>query len=337
MSEQKEVDMIQEENDIYEGSMEEALPKNTGQNKYDAALSLIEETKRIVNRTDEHMQACKLLLEDDLKAYEEAKSSLFEHSLEKSERLLEEFGEISLEKESGEAYEPFEPKEEIEPFKVQNINRGRLRGFLFSLFFGAATLVALLYIAADKLGTTLGIEQMASFDMLAPLFSWFSEFLTGSDDLYIGLTVVSVVVLGVMAIVYLVCLKIKESSNLKFAAQQLHDAQSYCESKTDCKTKMEKVDKHINERINALNLYQVLLNEQNGKLERIRYIEAEKTMETMHPKSLEEVRDTEDLLETIHMLIETPMSEEGDLSSKSVLVLRRVEEKAEAFIAKFYR
>jgi hypothetical protein len=139
-----------------------------------------------------------------------------------------------------------------------------------------------------------------------------------------------------MVIVYLVRVKTKANANLRFANQQLLDAQAYKEAKGDCKSEMEKVDKHMNESINALNLYQVLLNEQNGKLERIRYIEAEKTPETLHPKSLAEVVDTQKMLEAIHMLMETPMSEEGKLSSKSALVLRRTQEKAEEFIGKLY-
>lgn len=331
--------VIHEEANEPQGSYEEPVeevPNRIIENKHDAALELVKEAKLIVKLTDEQMQACKLLLSDDLKEYEEAKSALFEHSLKKSESLLEEFGELPSERDVDEDFVIFESKDEINPMEVQDISSGKFTGVLLSLIAGFATLLGLLYVATEKLGTTLRLDHVPSLETISPILAWFSTPLTGNADFNIGTTVVAVSVVVVMAVVYLVRVKTKANANLKFATQQLADAQAYSEAKGDCKTEMEKVDKHINESINALNLYQVLLNEQNGKLERIRYIEAEKITETLHPKSLAEVVDTENLLETIHLLMETPMSEEGKLSSKSALVLRRTQEKAEEFIGKLY-
>lgn len=321
---------------VYEEPVEEVVPNRIIENKHDAALELVKEAKQIVKMTDEQMQECRLLLADDLRGYEEAKSALLEKSLEKSEKLLEEIGEVASEREIDEDFVIFEPKDEIEPMEVEDISSGKFTGFLLSLIAGLATLFGLLYVATEKLSTTLRLDQLPSLETITPILSWFSTPLTGSADFNMGTTVVAVAVLAVMAIVYLVRVKTKANANLRFATQQLQDAQAYSEAKGDCKSEMENVDRHINESINALNLYQVLLNEQNGKLERIRYIEAEKTTETLHPKSLEEVVDTQKLLESIHMLMDTPMSEEGKLASRSALVLRRTQEKAEEFIGKLY-
>lgn len=317
---------------VSEGLTGETVSKN----RHDTAQGMVEEAREIVKQTEMQMQECRLLLADDLIGYEEAKNSLFEKSLAKSEILLGEVGEIPEAREVDEDFVLFEPKEEIAPFEVRDINSGRFTGVLLALLAGVAALLGLVYLATQKLGTTLKLDQTPSMEMISTHLSWFSTPFTGNADFNIGTTVVVSSVILVVAIVYLLRVTLKANENFRFAADQLKDAHAYSEAKGDCKSEMEKVDEHIKESIKLLNLYQVLLNEQNGKLERIRYIEPDKDLEALHPKSLSAILDTQKLLEAIHVLMETPMSEEGRLSSRSALILRRTQEKAEEFIDKLY-
>ena len=317
-------------------SSEEGVQYSTGKSKHETALDLVHEAKNVVAQTDEQMQACKVLLSDDLEAYESAKSELYATSLEKSEALLEKIGKVPETKEAEGDFVLFEPREEVAPIEIKDISSGKFTGAVSALLVGTATLFALLFTASMKLDLALTLDQLPSMETLSPLFAWFSIPFTGNADLNIGATVVVLSVLIVMSIVYMVRVKLKASENLRFATQQLEDAQAYSEAKGDCKSEMEKVDTHINESIRAMNLYQVLLTEQNGTLERILYIEGDKDPEALHPNSLAAVMDTRKLLDAIHLLMETPMSEEGKLSPKRALVLQRTEEKAEEFIDSLY-
>ncbi|MCF6207142.1 MAG: hypothetical protein L3J47_09665, partial [Sulfurovum sp.] len=81
---------------------DDALEQIGNLKKHDAALLLITKTKHIVNDTEKQLDACKLLLEEDLKSYQDAKASLKENALDESEILLNEVGYKSGEEDEAE-------------------------------------------------------------------------------------------------------------------------------------------------------------------------------------------------------------------------------------------
>ncbi len=77
--------------------------------------------------------------------------------------------------------------------------------------------------------------------------------------------------------------------------KQFVEAELYTEKKANCKVEMDKVDAHMKDTIDTLKTYEVLFNEQKGKLQRILFIEGEKEKSTeYHDKSFTEIRDTKD-------------------------------------------
>jgi hypothetical protein len=100
---------------------------------------------------------------------------------------------------------------------------------------------------------------------------------------------------------------------------------------------MDKVDAHMKESIETLKMYEVIFNEQKGKLERILHIEGEHQKSTeYHEKSYTEIRETKELIETIKHFMMMPMSEEGKLSEKSVLLLQRAKTKMDKILERLY-
>ena len=76
---------------------------------------------------------------------------------------------------------------------------------------------------------------------------------------------------------------------------------------------------------------------QRGKLQRILHIEGEREKSTeYHDKSYAEIRDTKELIRTIKDFMDTPMSEEGKLSSKSELLLQNTKDQINKVIDRFY-
>ena len=129
----------------------------------------------------------------------------------------------------------------------------------------------------------------------------------------------------------------KASKNLNHATAQLEAAEEYTVQKGSCKDEMDKVDAHIHDTIATLKTYQVLFNEQKGKLQRILHIEGEKEeISEYHQKSISEMKETQELINAVRSFIATAMSEEGKLSGKSTLFLHSAKSKMQKVIERLY-
>jgi hypothetical protein len=317
---------------------EDALAQIANLKKHDAAVLLITKTKHIVADTEKQLDACKLLLQEDLKSYEEAKESLKQHALHESESLLEQLGYGKEEHDTRKEDEiVFQPKEEIPPFDVKEVSSGKFSSSLLALVGGALTFTGLVYLATEKVGVTLDVTQIPSYELAAKVFGWYATLFGGKPDLFLGGAFVVIMTLFVMGLIYGIRVSSHANSNLSFAKRQLEEAQEYAKHKSNCKEEMDKVDAHMNEAISLLKTYEVILNEQIGKLKRILHIEGMKEDVTQyHEKSLLEMRDTDALVKAIRNFIATSMSEEGRLSGKSTMFLHSAKSKLQKFLDRHY-
>jgi len=305
--------------------------------KNDAAKLLVKKATIIVNESEAQLQECRLLLESDLKGYESAKEALKENGLDASESLLESLGYPAESSAADEDLVVFEPKEEIAPIHIKNVSSGAFTGFIMALVFGLGTLLGMVYVATEKLGITLDLSKVPGPETMDPILKWYSAAIGLPGSTTIGTTVIAVAVLLVMWIVYKIRVSLKAAANVRMAKAQLLEAEAYSEKKGSCKQEMDKVDAYINEAIETLKLYQVILNEQKGKLERILHIEKEKVVDSdFHHKSLAEINDTQELVVAIKDFMSVPMSEEGKLSGKSSLFLHRAKSKIQKVLDRLY-
>ena len=304
--------------------------------KNDAAKLLVEKANIIVNESDAQMKACKILLSDDLKGYEAAKKALNEGGFNECETLLSELGYIDNDEETVEEDGVvFEPKEDLPPIALKDVSSGKFTSFLLALIGGAATLGGMAYVATEKLGVTLDLSKVTAPETLKPVFDWYGK-LVGFDS-NTGIALVAIVTLLVMWIIYAIRVSSKGTKNLHFAMQQLEEAEVYCAHKSNCKEEMDKVDEHIQDTISTLKTYQVLFNEQKGKLQRILHIEGEKEeLSEYHKKSISEMKETQGLINSIRSFMATAMSEEGKLSGKSILFLHSAKSKMQKVIEGLY-
>ena len=323
------------EGDTLEDS--DALEQIANMKKNEAADMLVEKTKHIVNDAEKQMEACKLLLAEDLKGYDEAKAALKSGALDESEELLTVLG---VENEEGddanEEVVVFEAKEELPPFIVKEVSSGKFTGFLMALVAGLLTFVGLVYLATEKVGVTLDVTKVPSADTAKEVLGWYATLFGGKPDLFLGGAFVLIVSLLVMWIVYAVRVATKASANLAFAKQQLSDAEAYVKQKGSCKEEMDKVDAHIQDAIATMKSFEVILHEQNAKLKRIMHVEGHKENSEYHDKSREEMQHTRMLVDTIKEFMSIPMSEEGKLSGKSTLFLHSAKSKLQKMIDRLY-
>jgi len=313
------------------------FPKEKKVKKHIQAIELVEKAKNIVQSAEAQTEECKLLLMSDLKEYDTAKRSLKKGGLEVCSDLLEKAGtqtSVRLEEEAGSIV--FETKEEISPMPIKGVSSGRFTGVVYALLAGVITAITLIYLATEKLGITLIVTKTPSAERIENIMTTFSTFV-GLDNYYAGIGLFVAAVFFVTVLVYLIRTALKGNANLHFAVKQFAEAEVYTETKENCKTEMDKVDAHMKESIETLKMYEVIFNEQKGKLERILHIEGEQQKSTeYHEKSYMEIRETKELIETIKHFMMMPMSEEGKLSEKSVLLLQRAKTKMDKILERLY-
>jgi len=306
--------------------------------KNEVAELLVKEAKIIVDESENQLDQCKLLLSNDLKDYELAKQSLKKNGMDASENLLAVLGyEAEEENEVTEDTVVFKPKEELAPIIIRNVSSGAFTGFILALIAGFATIVGMAYVATEKKGITLDLSQVTTPEALAPVLKWYGSLVGITANQIVGAAVIILAALLVMWIVYKIRVSIKAGSNVHMAKVQLSAAEEYSVQKGTCKEEMDKVDAYIREAIGTLKTYQIILNEQKGKLERIKHLEYEK-IETsdFHHKSMLEMKDTQELISVIKDFMSVPMSEEGKLSDNSNLFLQRAKDRIQKVLDRLY-
>jgi len=322
-----------------EGTVVLETAKEPKEKKHQKALRLVAQAKQIVKDAEEQTQACKLLLADDLKEYDDAKRSLRSGGMDACLSLLEQLGYQPNEAKQmvEEKVVVFEPKEEISPIVLKNVSSGRFTGFVYALASGVATTVGLTYLATEKLGMTLDITKVPTPETMQTITTWFSTSVGFEPNVYVGAGILGLASVSVMALVYGLRVALRGSKNLHFAVKQFVEAEIYTEYKADCKAEMDKVDAHMKETVSTLKLYEVLFNEQKGKLERIIHIEGSKSKSTdYHEKSYAEIRETKNLVRAIETFISLPMSKEGRLSDDSVEALSKAKAQVDKMLERLY-
>lgn len=314
----------------------EDVQKSPRIKKHIVAKEIIEKAKHIVHTSEKELNACKLLLENDLREYTDAKEALNEGGLEESKILLVELDYTTIEA-LDKVEEPIvEIENDVEPITVKEIYSGRFTGVISSLIAGTLTLGGLAFLATQKLGMTLDINKVPNLEVINKISHWYADIINMGENVQIGMGLIILIVLVVMSLVYALRVGLKSDSNLHFANMQMQETQKLVEKKQNCKTQMEKVDAHINDAIATLKAYQVLLNEQNGKLHRIIYFEKkEAKTQNYATSSKEEMDQTKDLIVSVQALISQPLLEKNKLTNETVHALSEAKEKIESFLKRF--
>ncbi|HEY9190154.1 MAG TPA: hypothetical protein VIM88_04755 [Sulfurovum sp.] len=303
--------------------------------KHSKAKSLIEKAKKIADETAVRTEACRRLLEDGLSVYEEARSALKQDTLEPCISLLKQSGyQVKREEERPAGALP--KQKSLRPFVPKSISSGRATGFFYALAGGIVTAMGMVYLSTQKLEMTLDPARVPTENEMDSILAWFSTIIGVQENVAIGTAVLGFTVLSVMLLVYLVHRRLKARNDLHLAVKQFVEAELYAEQQPDCTEEMKKLDAHIQDTIGTLKAYQVLLNEQKGKLQRILYFEGEKEKgASYHSRSLAEIEETKELVERIIALIEVPVVEDGKIHEQSIHSLQRAKEKLYAVIKRF--
>ena len=301
-------------------------------------MHLVKKTKKMLKEVNDREEACKRLLEKDIKAYEDARSALKTNGLDACTSLVKTLGYQTRNDELEEKETVvFTPKKELKPLVLKDISRGRFSGLLLALLGGIVTAIGLVYLATEKVNMTLNVTRVPSEDETQSILAWFSTLLGLHEDVTIGAGVLGFLVILVMTLIYVTRVNMKTSCNLHIAVKQFIEAEFYIAKKINCQAETDKIDMHIKDTIGIMRTYEVLLTEQKGKLERILYVEGEREKSIdYHNKSYAVIRETKELIRAIREYMNSPMVEEGKLSVKSVFLLHHAKKQADKMLKRFY-
>lgn len=306
--------------------------------KHTKTLYLVKKTKKMLREVNDQVEACKRLIEKGIKEYEDAKLQLKANGLDACAALVKKLGYETkndiLEEEK--TVLPT-PHKELNPLVLKNISSGRFTGLVYALLGGVATAIGLVYLATEKLNMTVNVTKVPSEDEIQSIMAWFSTLLGLHEDVTIGASVLGSFVILVMIIIYVVSVRLKRRSSLHLAVKQFIEAELYIEKKANCKDEADKIVMHIKDTIGMMRTYEVLLNEQKGKLERIHYVEGEREKSIdYHHKSHTEIEETKELIRVIREYMNAPIVDEGKLSEKSVLLLQHAKDHADKIFKQLY-
>lgn len=305
--------------------------------KHLEAKKLVDEAKSIAAVSQSELSECIEQLDTDIRKYEDAKKAFNEGVLSDAKALLYELGHTKESNESTEESVTVSiPTKDAKPIVLKDVHSGRFTGLILSFFGGIITFIGLIYLATEKLNMTLYVDKIPDNDTIHDIFAWFGTLFGRSDDAMNGGLFVVVVVLSVMALIYLLRVSLKGASNLRFATKQMKETQKYITYNSNCKVEMERMDAHILDAINVLKDYDVVLQEQNAKLARIRHFEGKQSSLTgYHDKSVQEMNSTQNLIENISQFMSASISEDEKLSSNSTLFLHSAKESMQKILSKF--
>ncbi|NEW59704.1 hypothetical protein GSY74_00265 [Sulfurovum sp. bin170] len=314
--------------------IEEDMVKTSTKNEQ--AKELMKSSAQLISEADSAVEITKKSVSENVNKFEDAKKSLLNTTLTQSQDLLE---RASYEYSKQELDDPFEVSLGTidENIKVGNISSGGFSGFILALLAALGVVGAWIYVASTELGVALTPEIINNEAEQTSIFKWIGG-ITGADvDPILGMVTVGVTALLIAWIIYKLRVSMKENKNFRVANETFEKSNIYVEHQQEAKTEMQRIDEHIVEIIPVIENYRVLLNEQNAKLERVLHIEGIKEDNSeYHSSSVENMRESERLIQRVEELVTTPITKDGQLNEASVTALIEAKSVSDYFVSKLY-
>jgi len=305
--------------------------------KNEQAKELIAKSKEIIYKADIEVEAIKKSIANDVEKFEELKNSLLSTTIPQNKSLLEKASFVYIPPERDEEFEISIDNGDND-ITIKDISGGSFTAFIFAIISMLATAIGWMYLASTQVGIEIKPPVIPDNASIDKMLAWIGGGMTGGD----GNTLYGMITIGVSALiigwfVYKIIVSLKENRNLKVAKETFEKSNQYLEKQKETKIELERIDEHIKKIVPLLEDYQVLLNEENAKLQRIIHVEGElEDNSQYHPSSIEEMKETERLMEKIEEVMTRPITKEGRLNENSIYALNEAINLYEYYLSKIY-
>jgi predicted transposase YbfD/YdcC len=306
-------------------------------NKHDLAKTMLEASQTRIKSTDDEIEACLARIDEDINGFKQVESRFFNTTLQPSQKLLKELGaaERVLDSTPTPTVDLHDP--DIQTVEIKPISSGRMNGFMLGLLGGVAALGGWCYTATQSLGLPLLPEKLPDVERWTQVLEWTSQKLGQGSNAVVGATAIVLALIAIIWVIYWLTKTITAGSNLKKAVRIEEDTEFYCSKKGECKGQMEKVREHIAHAKKTIEKYDVLLAEQNARLNRALYIEEVEKYDQLNAKTKEDVKTIKKLAAEVERFMETPMAEHGILSKEGIEILEEVNKAANDHVMALYQ
>lgn len=300
---------------------------------------MMQEAREMVEKSEKETSNYINILDKDIAHYEVVKANLVNNYVHESQKLLANYeleNVVALDENKQVINVANAPK--VDALKVSELSSGKFEGIILGFMSAIIIIISWIYIASHFLSLKLDSSGIPSLDNLNKILLWIGGKNTGGDgNIPIGIIIV-LISASVMAYgIYIFYIELQNKNNMAEAKGVAQEVKFYCTKKEECKEEMKRISEHLNIVIDVIKTASIYLDEQNATLRRIRYIEGDVDLNSLHPLSQSEIRRTNILLNGIEELILTDMSSKnGTLSSKSEDELEKTIKRHHSYKEKIY-
>ncbi len=304
-------------------------------NSKDELSSKIENIKQEINLVYKQYQNSLNNFENESISLAKQENEILNSTIKDSIDLLKSLKVDNLDNLNNEISEiKLDNKKEI--LNVKHPSKGKVKG----LFWG--TLTALISIAAiGAYGAKLAnlplnittFMQKSNIDTIITKYFKLLHINLSIENGYI-LAVAIPLILGF--IIYKIITFAQKFKNRKYVEHLEENAKEY---KKELENKIEELQNIIEqiEKVKPINeKFDIILKEQNAKLNRILFLEKPESFDELHEKSKQEVVKTKELLEKILKLMNTPVIENNKLNEELINNLKETDEYINEIIKSLY-
>jgi len=239
-------------------------------------------------------------------------------------KILEKFKQLKIDNLQNikNSINDIELENQEELLKIQEPPSGKFKGFMLGLFVALITITALFaygaYLAKLPLKPPT-LLQKSNLDLISQKFVELTHLQIPSWG---GYVLVALIALIVWFLVYKLIVLLTGLKNQKYISKKEQESQEYKLNLQRKKQNLIDLIEHINKVMSVNKKYDIILQEQNAKLNRIMFIEEPKEISDLHPKSKAEVDKTILLVDELVKLMDTPVSINDKLNPHSIDALK---------------
>jgi len=301
--------------------------------------NMIAEAREMVQKSEKETVDCINILDKDIAHYEVVKSNLISDYIHESHRLLENYELKDLvELDENKQVINIKNAPKVDTINVRDLSSGVVEGVILGAISALIIMYSWIYIASHFLSISLDSSGIPSSEHLNSILLWIGGGNTGGEgNIIMGISIMVITALIVAYGVYALKVHLQSETNIEKAKEVKEEVKFYCIKKEECKEQMKRISEHLNIVIDVMKTASIYLDEQNATLRRIRHIEGDVDMNSLHPLSQSEVRRTNILLNGIEELISTDMSSKnGTLSPKAEEELEKTIKRHHSYKEKIY-
>ena len=247
-------------------------------------------------------------LEETTKAFIEQENKIVDTTVADSLELLNSLNVGSL-ADANKNIAQIEHDNKESLIKIKNPSKGTAKGLFWGILGAAATTAGALLYGAKLTNLPLNIPTFMQKVNLDTIATKYSQLLHIKDNPIVGYSAVAVASLIVGFLIYKIVKWIQANRNIKYTKKVEKDVENFTQNLDNKIEDIYSLKEHTQNIQSVMQKYDIILQEQNAKIRRIKFIEQpEDNIDSLQKKSKLEIEKTVLILDELLELMNTPVN-----------------------------